>query len=98
MEDNILTNTKIHITNKAESMLVQLWAFKLGYYWPMEGMKGIITTKENQPYLYFSRDGVITYGTTGRTFESHRYKRISMRTFDESLSPDNTKDYLEPTT
>jgi len=67
-----LRNTKIKINSEEESRLVQEYAFKQGFSW--SGDK--IIKHINNPYLYFSKYYMMSYGDTEIVFNDEPSKEI----------------------
>lgn len=75
MKENILTNTKIHVQNEEEGRKVQELSLSLGYRWDI--YNGIL--KIDKQYLYFYKNGEITYGSSSIHFYDHEHKLITFK-------------------
>lgn len=70
----IVPNTKIRILSPVHSEYVQKLAFEAGFEWADSLGKSI--HRPDAPHLYFDGDTEITFGATGKVFDSKPYKEI----------------------
>lgn len=76
-----LQRTKVRIPNKQISKLVQERAFQLGFEWSFSGKK---VTRADSEFLFFYKEGGISYADAESSFSNSELKEIS---YEQIIKP-----------